>query len=119
MADALKEIAVAVGFHGLDILTGLLVAVMTKTLNSSKMTTGIFKKCGYLGCYALCFLIDYFGGYVHLELPFHVLPYVVLYAVVCEILSIWENLTKLNDTLAMEKLKDFIKKRRGGGSNGG
>ena len=95
----LAPIIVAVVFHVLDLITGIIGAVRNKDINSAKMRDGLFKKA---------FLMDNYGAEIGLQIRVSVLPIIVLYAVTTEIVSIIENISKINPDLIPEKLKQLF-----------
>ena len=104
----LAPIIVAVVFHALDLITGLIGAVRNKDINSAKMRDGLFKKVGFIFCYVLAFLMDNYGAEIGLKIGVSVLPIIVLYAVTTEIVSIIENISKINPDLVPETLKQLF-----------
>lgn len=99
---------IAFGFHALDFITGLVAALKTKSLESAKMRDGLFKKVGFLFCYILAYLIDTQGKFLGLDVGVKILPIIVVYAVGTEVVSIIENICKINPDLLAEKLKEFF-----------
>lgn len=104
----LVPIIVAVVFHLLDLITGLIGAVRNKDINSAKMRDGLFKKVGFIFCYVLAFLMDNYGAEIGLKIGVSVLPIIVLYAVTTEIVSIIENISKINPDLVPKTLKQLF-----------
>ena len=102
--DSIYPIIIAIIFHLIDLLSGLIGAVKTESVQSSKMRDGLFKKIGFIFCYVLAFLIDMYGTKIGLNLGVDVLPIIVLYAVITEIVSIIENISVINPDLLPEKL---------------
>lgn len=84
------------------------MAVKSHDIQSSKLRDGIFKKAGFVICYALAFVIDHFGADIGFQLGVPLLPAVVLYAAGTEIVSIIENVSKLNPDLVPHKLMDLF-----------
>ena len=101
---ALWQIIIAIVFHVVDLVTGLVGAVRNRNVSSSKMRDGLFKKAGFIFCYVVAFLIDTEGPLIGLNLSVAVLPIIVLYAVTTEIVSIIENISKINPDLLPDKL---------------
>lgn len=108
MNSTLISLIVAVSIHGLDLLTGLIGGVKEHNIQSSKMRDGLFKKLGFLLCYALAYLIDSYGSTVGFSINFDILPVVIAYAVGTEIVSIIENIHRINPELLPEKLMDLF-----------
>lgn len=110
----LTQITTALLFNLTDLITGIVSAIKNKDVKSSKLRDGIFKKIGFLICYFLAFLIDYYGESVGFNLGFDVLPVLVAYACTTESVSIIENIHKINSDLLPEKLlKIFAIKKKG------
>lgn len=101
-------VSVALIFNAFDLASGIAVAVKEKDLQSSKLRDGIFKKAGFLMCYALAILIDRQGSYIGLKLEVKILPIVVSYVVLTEIVSIIENISRLNPELLPDKLLEMF-----------
>ncbi|MCM1219524.1 MAG: phage holin family protein [Lachnospiraceae bacterium] len=99
----------ALTFNMTDIISGLLVALKNKKIVSSKLRDGLFKKSGFILCYFMGFMIDNFGIQVGLELGVRILPVLVLYSTITEIVSILENVTELNPSLTKMKLMQLFK----------
>lgn len=104
----LYQVAVALAFHVIDLVVGFIGGVKNKDVQSSKLRDGMFKKVGFLFCYLIAFLIDHFGGMIGFQIVVPILPVIVLYAVTTEIVSIVENLHKINPDLLPEKLLGFF-----------
>lgn len=102
------QIGTALVFHLLDLVTGLVGAVRNKDLKSSKMRDGLFKKLGFVFCYILAFLMDTQGETIGLEIGVKILPAIIIYAVTTELVSILENICKINPDLVPLKLKDIF-----------
>lgn len=106
--ETVYPIIIALVFHAMDFITGLVQGFKNKEIQSSKMRDGLFKKIGYLCCYALAYLIDYYGGIVGIDLGIKVLPIIIGYAVLTECVSIIENISKINPDLLPEKLMSLF-----------
>lgn len=106
--NGLNEIMVAVIFNITDIGTGLIAAVKTKDVMSSKLRDGMFKKVGFLICYFVAWMLDHYGGVVGFNLDFHILPAIILYVVTTELVSILENVAKINPDLLPAKLLELF-----------
>lgn len=101
-------VIIALVFHAMDFLTGLVGAFRNKCLESSKMRDGLFKKIGYVMCYVLAYLIDVYGPLVGIELGVSILPIITAYAVLTECISIIENISTINPDLLPEKLMELF-----------
>lgn len=118
---ALNQIVVALIFHLLDLVTGLIGAIRQGKLQSSKMRDGMFKKVGFIFCYVLAFLIDNNASTVGLNIRTSILPVIIVYAVTTEIISIIENICKINPDLMPAKIMSLfqIDKQKEGGDVAG
>lgn len=95
-------------FHIIDTLAGIIAAVKHKEVKSAKMRDGLFKKCGFLFCYAIAYIVDHFGKHVGIALPVNTLDMIVIYAISIEMVSIIETITKLNPDILPEKLQEIF-----------
>lgn len=101
-------VTVALIFNVFDLVSGIAVAVKEKDLQSSKLRDGIFKKAGFLLCYALAILIDRQGTYIGLKLEVEILPIILSYVMLTETVSIIENISRLNPELLPDKLLEMF-----------
>lgn len=102
------QIAIALIFNALDMVTGIIAGVKNKNIQSSKLRDGLFKKVGFIFCYLLAWLIDTNGDTVGISIGVSLLPIIVLYVVLTEITSIIENICKINTDIVPEKLKELF-----------
>lgn len=94
---------------GLDIATGLIGAVAAGVLSSKVARQGLMHKLAYIGAILLAHILDYAQSFVNLGLPFKLTVAVCTYIILCETLSIIENLAKINPELrGTELLKLFV-----------
>lgn len=100
-------IAVALIFNATDLGTGLISAIKDKNLQSSKLRDGIFKKVGFLICYFLALMIDMYGSEVGFKLDVELLPVVLGFVCLTEVVSIIENLSKITDIIPDKLLSIF------------
>lgn len=102
------EFVIVLAFILLDVATGILQALKTKTLKSSAAREGIFHKAAYILLYCLFAMIDY--AQVYVELGFHVNLSIVIavYILMSEIISIIENLGKINPAIVPDKIKQLL-----------
>lgn len=101
-------IAIALVFNGLDLLSGVISAIKNKNIKSSKLRDGLFKKVGFLICYFLALLLDTEGSLIGFQIGTPILPIVILYACTTELVSILENINKINPDLLPEKLMNMF-----------
>lgn len=110
----MKIILVALVFNGLDLITGIVGAIRDgEQIKSSKLRDGLFKKVGFIFCYALGIVINYAESYLILPFGIDLVPVICTYAIITEVVSIVENISKINPDILPEKLKELI------GYNGG
>ena len=103
----MHAIAVALIFNATDLVTGLLSAVKLKEIQSRKLRDGIFKKAGFLICYFLALMIDNYGNEVGFNLGFSLLPIVLGFVCLTEVVSIIENISKLTNIVPNKLLSLF------------
>nr|DAX03571.1 MAG TPA: holin [Caudoviricetes sp.] len=106
--NQLTPILVALGFNALDLCTGFISAIKNKEIQSSKLRDGLFKKVGFMFCYFLAWIIDNYGAIAGIHLDFLILPIIVFYACTTELVSILENISKINPDLLPEKLMSLF-----------
>lgn len=104
----LYPVLIALIFNALDIVTGLISAGKTKSIQSSKLRDGLFKKIGFVFCYALAYLLDVYGGVIGFQIGVSLLPIIVLYVCGTEVVSIIENICIINPDLVPEKMKELF-----------
>lgn len=90
---------IVAGLMLIDILTGNLSALMTKTWNSTKMREGLFHKMAIIILIATAFLCDYGQKFMDLGFTIPITNVVLVYVAVMELGSIFENLKKINPAL--------------------
>lgn len=100
----LYQVLFALVFNAIDLLTGIMYAVKEKDLTSSKLRDGLFKKSGFIACYFIGFMIDSYGYLVGFNVGVKVLNGIVLYAIFTELVSVVENIHRINDKLLPEQL---------------
>lgn len=103
----------------LDIISGVSQAIANHDLSSEKLREGAWHKFAYVLIMALAFVIEQSMGYVDIGYSVPILPVVSVYLVGTEIISIIENIVKLNPALdgsaiwkyfrSNEKLEDEVK----------
>ncbi len=100
----ITQITAGLLFNLTDLITGVISAIKNKQVKSAKLRDGIFKKVGFLICYFLAFLIDYYGASVGFNLGFNVLPVLITYTCTTEAVSIIENVHRINPDILPDKL---------------
>lgn len=101
-------IIIALVFNCLDLLTGIITAVKNKDVQSAKLRDGLFKKVGFIICYFLAWLIDTNGELIGFQLAVKILPILIAYVCLTELVSIIENICKLNPDILPEKLMEIF-----------
>ena len=110
----MKIILVALIFNGMDLLTGIVGALRKgEQIKSNKLRDGLFKKVGFVFCYALGIVINYAETYLTLPFGVDLVPVICTYAIITEVVSIIENISKINDEILPEKLKALIGYKEG------
>lgn len=108
MPSGVMSIGICLLFNLTDLLSGIVVAVKRKQLKSSKLRDGVFKKVGFIICYFLAWLVDNEGHLIGFSLGVKVLPILVLYVALTELVSILENVAKINPKLTTKKLFEIF-----------
>lgn len=98
----------ALAFNLVDLLTGIVSAIKDKEIKSSRLRDGLFKKVGFILCYGVAWGIDTYGHLVGFNLSVPILPVVILYACTTELISILENISKINPDLLPDKLMEMF-----------
>lgn len=97
-------ILIALVFNAVDLFTGLLSALKNKDVQSNKLRDGLFKKMGFIICYFMAWLVDTQGANIGLQIGVAILPIIIVYVCLTELVSVLENVSKLNPDLLPEKL---------------
>lgn len=103
----MHSICVALVFNATDLITGLISAVKEKNIQSKKLRDGIFKKVGFIICYFLALLIDEYGKEVGFNIPIDLLPCILTFVCMTEVVSIIENISKITDIIPDKLLNLF------------
>ena len=101
-------IIIALVFNGLDLITGIIAAVKNKDIQSAKLRDGLFKKIGFMLCYFVAWLVDNEGSLVGFKFGVKILPIIILYVCATELVSILENICKINQDIVPEKLMELF-----------
>lgn len=111
----MKIILVALVFNGLDLITGIVGAIKDgEQIKSSILRDGLFKKVGFVFCYALGVIINYAENLLTLPFGVDLVPVICTYTVITEVVSIIENISKINPDILPDKLKELIGYNEGG-----
>lgn len=101
-------IIVALVFNALDLITGIITAVKNKNIQSAKLRDGLFKKVGFMLCYFVAWLVDTQGTRIGFQIGISILPAIILYVCATELVSILENICKINPDILPEKLMELF-----------
>lgn len=99
MILSLKTYIIALGFILFDIVTGYLVALKKKEINSTKLREGLFHKGSEILALVFSNLLEYVGDTISLGVDIPLLGVVTTYVCLTEFVSILENLGEINPTL--------------------
>lgn len=106
--EEIYPVIVALIFNALDLVTGLVSAVKNKDIQSSKLRDGLFKKVGFIFCYFVAWLVDTQGHVIGFQLGVTILPIIILYVCTTELVSVLENISKINSDILPEKLMELF-----------
>lgn len=95
----MKLICITMMLIGMDVLTGTLAAGMNGTLSSKVARQGLMHKSAYLMCIALATILDQAQTIIDLGLGLNLQDLSCYYICLCEVLSIVENIAKINPEL--------------------
>lgn len=101
-------IIIALIFNALDLITGIITAVKNKDIQSAKLRDGLFKKVGFMLCYFVAWLVDTQGKVIGFQFGVPILPIIILYVCTTELVSILENICKINQDILPEKLMELF-----------
>lgn len=90
-------------FIVLDVVTGIIKAVMKKELNSTVMRNGLFHKSAFLLAIAFAYACEYGMMFLDLGFTMPIVAAVCIYICLTETVSILENLGEINPELANNK----------------
>ena len=101
-------IIIALVFNALDLISGIITAVKNKCIQSSKLRDGLFKKVGFILCYFVAWIVDTQGTRIGFQIGTSILPIIILYVCTTELVSILENICKINQDLLPKKLMELF-----------
>ena len=102
------NVIIALVFNGLDLITGIISAIKSKDIKSSKLRDGLFKKVGFILCYFVSWLVDTYGDIIGFKIGVSILPLIILYVCTTELISIFENIHKINPDILPQKLIELF-----------
>lgn len=88
----------------LDIITGVLKAVETRTMNSIKLRRGLYHKGAFIGVIVLAAIVEWGSGFLQLGFQLPIVTPVCVYVALTEIVSVFENLCEINPELRGSKI---------------
>ena len=103
-----RLIIIVLVFIILDCVTGILQACKNKELNSTKMRNGFFNKVAFIMVMCLAIICDYTMLFIDIGLNIHLLKVVSIYIVTTEIISILENIGRMNPSILPSKVKEMF-----------
>lgn len=110
-------VILALVFNALDIISGVIAGIRNKDIQSSKLRDGLFKKVGFIFCYLLAWVVDTYGKMIGFEIAVKILPIIILYVCTTELVSIIENISKINPDLLPTKLMEMFQIKNKGVDN--
>ncbi len=105
---AFYPVIIALIFNAIDVATGIISAIKSKDIKSAKLRDGLFKKIGFIICYLVAWLVDTQGKYIGFHVDVAILPIIILYVCTTELVSILENISKINPDILPEKLMELF-----------
>ena len=107
-------ICITCAFIVLDLVTGIIKAIVTKTMDSTKMRTGLFHKLAFLIAIVLAILCEFgiaYGAleYADVSIAIPIQPFVCGFIILTELTSTLENLGEINPELKNKKFMDIFK----------
>ena len=99
---------IALVFNAVDIITGVISALKNKDIESNKLRDGLFKKVGFIICYFVAWLVDTQGDVIGFHIDVSILPILIIYVCTTELVSILENICKINPDLLPDKLMQIF-----------
>lgn len=93
------EVKLALAFMVIDVFTGVLKAIKSKEVNSTKAREGIYKKASFILFIAFGYLADYAMDYVNIGFNLPAAATICTLIIVTEAISTLENLGQINPDL--------------------
>ena len=101
---------ITAAFILLDLISGVIKALKSKSLNSSVMRDGVFKKAGSVLIMVLGALVDYGQAYIDLGVSFPISLVFCGIIIMTEVVSIIENACTINPDLMPDTFKAYFEK---------
>lgn len=96
----------------IDVITGVIFAILTKSLNSTKMRQGGLHKIAEVIAVIFSAYAEYSMDMLDINVGFSIFKIVCAYLIVMECISIIENLGKMNPNVLPQKISKFFEKIR-------
>lgn len=95
-------------FIVLDVISGFAQACVNHTVDSSVMRRGLWHKAAYVLAIMLAILCEYSAAYIDLGFALPIVAPVCGFISATELVSILENLGRINPEIAQSKLLEFF-----------
>lgn len=96
----------------IDVITGVIFAILTKSLNSTKMRQGGLRKIAEVIAVIFSAYAEHSMDMLDINVGFSIFKIVCAYLIVMECISIIENLGKMNPNVFPKKISKFFEKIR-------
>lgn len=96
----------------IDVITGVIFAILTKSLNSTKMRQGGLHKIAEVIAIIFSAYAEYSMDMLNINVGFSIFKIVCAYLIIMECISIIENLGKMNPNVFPKKISKFFEKIR-------
>lgn len=100
--------AIVAAFVVMDLVTGVMQAAANKALDSTKMRSGLWHKCGFIMVVILAALVEWAMQSIDLGFTLPLFVPVCVFIILTEIVSIFENVCQLSPELANSKLAQLF-----------
>ena len=100
--------AIVSAFIVMDLVTGIMQAIANKTLDSTKMRSGGWHKCGFIMVIILAALVEWAMQFIDLGFTLPLFVPACVFIILTEIVSIFENVCKLSPELTNSKLAQLF-----------
>ena len=102
--------AFTTAFIAMDIASGFIQAIANKELDSSKMRSGLWHKCGFMLTIILAALVEWAMDFIDLGFTLPLFTPVCVFICLTEVVSVLENLVLLTPELGNTKLMKIFGK---------